>query len=57
MSSAHYPLSELGRVYTLSAGPSGATPATLAALQKPVLYHSGGRAGLRRWAETAHAWS
>ncbi|MDA8313798.1 MAG: alanine--glyoxylate aminotransferase family protein [Actinomycetota bacterium] len=39
MSSAHYPLSELGRVYTLSAGPSGATPATLAALQKPVLYH------------------
>ena len=39
MSTTPYPRSELGRVYTLSAGPTAATPATLAALSKPVLYH------------------
>lgn len=34
-----YPRSDWGRVFTLTAGPSSATPATLAALARPVLYH------------------
>jgi len=39
MSSGSYPRSEFGGVYTLSAGPTAATPETLAALSRPVLYH------------------
>lgn len=38
MSSAMCPPSELGRVHTLSAGPTAATPETLSVLSRPALY-------------------